>query len=99
MMRFNFHIGDCLGSSHQGNLESLADTFLWILRRKLPWDSLSNSAVKKLKASMTGSILFSGLPSELAEFYDYVCGLEYDEGPNYDHWQGIFQDLLFLTRL
>jgi hypothetical protein len=40
---------------------------------------------------MTGSVLFSGLPS--AEFYDYVRGLEYGEDPDYDRWQGAFNDL------
>ncbi|KIM89722.1 hypothetical protein PILCRDRAFT_38908, partial [Piloderma croceum F 1598] len=66
------------------DLESLAYTFLWILWGKLPWDGLSNSTVKKLKATMTGSVLFGCLPSELAKFYDYVHGLEYDEDPDYD---------------
>jgi len=43
---------------------------------------------------MTGSVLFSGLPSQFAEFYDYVRGLEYDESPDYNRWQGIYRDLL-----
>jgi hypothetical protein len=43
---------------------------------------------------MTGSILFSSFPSELAEFYDYVWGLKYNEDPEYDRWQGIFRNLL-----
>ena len=94
MTRFGFHVGGCSGSSRRDDLESLAYTFLWILREKLPWDGLSTSAAKKLKATMTGSVLFSGLPSELAEFYDYVRGLEYDEDPDYDYWQGVFHDLL-----
>ena len=29
MMRLDFHVGSCLGSSHQDNLESLAYSFLW----------------------------------------------------------------------
>jgi hypothetical protein len=94
MMIFDFHVGGCLGPSRRDDLESLAYTFLWILRGKLPWNSLSNSAAKKLKATMTGSVLFSGLPSELAKFYDYVRGLEYDEDPDYDRWHGIFRNLL-----
>jgi serine/threonine protein kinase len=94
MMRLDFHIGGYLGPSRRDDLVSLAYTFLWILRAKLPWDHCSKSAAKEMKATMTGSVLFSGLPEEFAEFYDYVRGLEYDEDPDYDRWQGIFNDLL-----
>ena len=43
---------------------------------------------------MAASVLFSGLPHEFAEFYDYVRGLKYDEDPDYDRWQGIFDHVL-----
>lgn len=94
MMRFDFYVRGRLGPSRRDDLESLAYTLVWILRGKVPWDKYSESAAKKLKATMTGSVLFSGLPSELAEFYDYVRGLEYEEEPDYDRWMGVFHEIL-----
>lgn len=93
-MRFNLCVCGCLGPSRRDDLESLAYTLVWILRGKVPWEKCSKSVAKKLKATMTGSVLFSGLPSELAEFYDYVRGLKYEEDPDYDRWMGIFHEIL-----
>jgi hypothetical protein len=84
MMIFDFYVG--VGLFRVLSLRRSGVLGLYILvdpPGKLPWDGLSNSAVKKLKATMTGSVLFSGLPSELARFYDYVRELEYDKGPEY----------------
>jgi hypothetical protein len=94
MMRSNLYIGNRFRSARRDDLESLAYTFLWVLRAKFPWDDHTESMTKKLKATITGSVLFSGLPSQPAEFYDFVRGLEYDESPDYDRWQGIYRDLL-----
>lgn len=60
----------------------------------LLWDEYSDSLANDLKATVIGSVLFSSLPLESAEFYDHVRGLEYDGDLDYDCWQGIFNDLV-----
>jgi hypothetical protein len=44
--------------------------------------------------NMAGEVLFSGFPPELAQFYNDVRRLNYNDAPHYHRWEGIFHSLL-----
>jgi hypothetical protein len=73
-----------------------------LLKGPLPWERCRSGTMKhredrvrEKKRTWTGARLCEGLPKEFADFVDYVCGLGYEQQPDYDHWKQTFQILLF----
>jgi hypothetical protein len=44
-----------------------------------------------MKTTITGAVLFGGLPREFRELFDHARELRYDQQPNYQFLKGIFR--------
>jgi hypothetical protein len=44
-----------------------------------------------MKSTITGAVLFHGLPREFGELFDHARELRYDQQPNYQFLKGIFR--------
>jgi hypothetical protein len=72
-----------------------------LLKGPLPWEYCKSGTrkhredrVREKKRTWTGARLCEGLPEEFINFVDYVCGLKYEQQPDYDHWKQTFHVLL-----
>jgi hypothetical protein len=91
----------CPALSRRDDLISLAYTIVSLLKGPLPWEYCESGTrkhredrVREKKRTWTGARLCEGLPEEFVNFVDYVCGLEYEQQPDYDHWKKMFHMLL-----
>jgi hypothetical protein len=91
----------CPALSRRDDLISLAYTIVSLLKGPLPWEYCESGTrkhredrVREKKRTWTGARLCEGLPEEFVNFVDYVCGLEYEQQPDYDHWKQMFHMLL-----
>ncbi|CUA68682.1 Casein kinase I [Rhizoctonia solani] len=92
----NAHEG--LRLTYRDDLESLAYTFLFLLRGNLPWSDYTVHGtvygqirqVREQKRRRTGSDLAVGLPIEFGELVDYARLLPAHEMPNYQEWRKRF---------
>ncbi|KAG8761803.1 hypothetical protein FRC11_012932 [Ceratobasidium sp. 423] len=89
----NAHEG--LKLTYRDDLESLAYTFLFLLRGNLPWSYYTQHGtahgrirqVREQKKELRGSQLAAGLPEEFGELVDYARSLSADKLPDYQYWQ------------
>ncbi|KAG8761841.1 hypothetical protein FRC11_012756 [Ceratobasidium sp. 423] len=89
----NAHEG--LKLTYRDDLESLAYTFLFLLRGNLPWSHYTQHGtthgrirqVHEQKKELRGSQLAAGLPEEFGELVDYARSLSAGELPSYRYWQ------------
>ncbi|KAI0060704.1 kinase-like protein, partial [Artomyces pyxidatus] len=99
----NAHHG--IGEGHlapRDDLESLAYTLFFLLRRGLPWDmhgshgsTLGQMAqIREKKKAWGGSRLASGHPSAFGELLDYARSLAFDEAIDYHGFRLQFEELL-----
>jgi len=85
----NAHLG--IELLPRDDLESLAYTAFFMLRRALPWERYrrgysmlrTQGAVHKLKAACSGSALGQGYPAEFGSLLDYSRELRFSEKPDY----------------
>jgi len=95
----NAHFGHSL--SRRDDLISLAYMIVTLLKGSLPWERCISGTpkhyenrVREKKCTWTVARLCEGLLNEFGDFVDYVCGLGYEQQPDYEHWKETFQALL-----
>jgi len=96
----NAHLG--IELLPRDDLESLAYTTFFMLRRALPWERdrrmystlREQEAIHKIKAACSGSALGQGYPAEFGSLLDYSRKLRFSEKPDY---QSLAQSFTKLT--
>jgi len=92
----NAHLG--LEISQCDDMESLAYTLIYFLHGSLvPWAGLGLDGQDLILQGKQGTPidhLCSTLPSKFASFLAYTCLLVFEDKPNYDRFQKIFEALL-----
>lgn len=94
----NTHVG--LEQSRRDDLESLGYVFVYLLKGKLPWQSLPGSTkeekyrnILKKKATTALEELCLGLPSEFIIYLNYCRTLRFEEKPDYSYLRRLFKEL------
>ncbi|KAL7922230.1 casein kinase I [Trichoderma austrokoningii] len=88
--------------SPKDDLESLAYTFIYLLRGYLPWTTDDDSSFEtpsseralKMKLSLPVEIICKDLPSEFARHLKYVRSLKYGDVPNYGKIRDMYRRLM-----
>jgi len=62
------------------------------LLRKLPWHKMEEEKVLKCKNTTTHEDLCKGLPDNFVKYFDYSCGLAYDDTPDYDYLKQLIRN-------
>ena len=73
---------------------------LYFLRGYLPWQGLKaatederNELIKEKKMETPVEELCRDLPKEFATYFKHVCGLAFDEKPDYSYLRNLLRDL------
>lgn len=87
--------------SRRDDLETLAYSFIYLLKGKLPWQNFEGETKdEKFKKILESKIktktedLCAELPKVFSSFLDYSRVLLYEETPNYEFWIQCFYDQL-----
>jgi serine/threonine protein kinase len=90
----NSHLGVELG--RRDDLESLAYVLFYFLWGSLPWEGLGLEGrdILESKQRLTMLDVFRELPREFRMFFEHCRSLSFDGRPDYDHFHGIFGNLL-----
>ena len=92
----NAHLGREL--SRRDDLESLGYVFVYLLKGKLPWQSMTRNKdvdmILPMKKGLSVSELCGGLPPEFAAFLESVKRLEFNERPCYKAYKKMFRQRL-----
>ncbi|EEB08816.1 CK1/CK1/CK1-G protein kinase Cki2 [Schizosaccharomyces japonicus yFS275] len=98
-MSINTHLGR--EQSRRDDLESLGHVFMYFLRGSLPWQGLRAAnnkhkyeKISEKKQSTSIKELCAGFPSEFSRYLTYVRELGFDEEPNYEFMQDLFDQVL-----
>jgi len=65
---------------------------LLLLVGKLPWQNLSGQQICKCKRSISHKSLCKGLPDSFVKYFDYSCGLAYDDTPDYTYLKQLIRN-------
>ena len=94
----NVHLG--LTPSRRDDLESIGYVLIYLLKGKLPWQSVKCSDKEKrytmigqVKASASPWDHFPDVPGEFILYLTYCSKLEHDEDPDYEYLRNIFVNL------
>ncbi|WBW70983.1 serine/threonine protein kinase (CK1 family) Cki2 [Schizosaccharomyces osmophilus] len=98
-MSINTHLGR--EQSRRDDLESLGHVFMYFLRGSLPWQGLKAAnnkhkyeKISEKKQATSLNELCTGFPSEFNKYMTYVRSLQFDEDPDYDYLQELFDDAI-----
>lgn len=82
--------------SRRDDMEALGHVFLYFLRGSLPWQGIkAASDVQKYeligmkKQETPVEDLCKDLPNQLAEYFNYVRGLSFEDAPDYEYLRGL----------
>jgi serine/threonine protein kinase len=94
----NTHIG--IEQSRRDDLEGIANTLIYLLKGSLPWQNVQAKTkaekyrrIKSIKLSTTPEMVCKGYPIEFITFLKYCRKLTFEEQPNYNYIQKLFDDL------
>merc|ERR1712007_270937 len=62
------------------------------LLRKLPWHKMKAEKALKCKNTTTHKDLCKGLPDNFVKYFDYSCGLAYDDTPDYNYLKQLIRN-------
>lgn len=92
----NTHLGH--EQSRRDDLESLGFMLVYFMRGELPWQGLKAenkfekyALIKEVKQRTTIYSLCEGLPDEIYQYMIHVRNLQYDESPNYEYLEKLFE--------
>ena len=87
--------------SRRDDLESVGYVLLYLLKGKLPWQSLMIKnkeeryyKIMEMKRDMPINELCKDYPEEFQKYFNYVRKLEYEEDPDYNMIKNLFKDIL-----
>ena len=93
-------------SSRRDDLISLGYMLIYLLKRKLPWDSkieyLNETAYNHLlylRDTKYNDILFKDLPQEIIDYVNYSRSLKFEQDPNYSYLSSLFKKIIFKKNL
>ena len=88
-------------ASRRDDLISLGYMLIYLLKRKLPWESSFKNIDKSkyqrliyLKETNGNNELFKNIPEEFAEYINYTRNLKFEEDPNYSYLHSLFNKVL-----
>ncbi|KAG2224720.1 hypothetical protein INT45_009035 [Circinella minor] len=94
-MSLHAHAGE--EQSRRDDLESMGYVLLYLLRGSLPWQGVKASTeekkyekIEELKHRTPIAQLCAGVPVEFSIFLHYIRKLKFDEAPDYDFCQTLF---------
>ena len=97
MLFSSINASNAIEQTRRDDLESLAYTFVYLVKGKLPWSGISAKTqyeclikAKKIKENVGIEKLCEGLPKEFVTYTQYVRSLKFDEKPNYDFLRSLF---------
>lgn len=81
--------------SRRDDLESLAYLMVACYKGELPWKGGSDDEdqMRAKKERVSAGSLFSGMPTEMAEFFRYVRKLQFSERPDYSKLRRLMSDV------
>ena len=92
--------------SRRDDMESLAYTFIYLLRGFLPWQNIKQPAIELLlnkrnqmddilqvKLATSNDVLCAGLPTEFTVFLEDVRKLDFEQRPDYEKYRAMFRNL------
>ena len=87
--------------SRRDDIESVGYVLLYLLKGKLPWQSLMIKnkeeryhKIMEIKRDISTTELCKDFPEEFQQYFDYVRKLEYEEDPDYDMIKNLFKNIL-----
>ena len=93
-------------SSRRDDLISLGYMLIYLLKRKLPWESSFKDLDKSkyfeliyLKETDGCNELFKNIPKEFTEYIKYTRSLKFEENPDYSYLRSLFNKILFVLDL
>lgn len=100
----NTHVG--YEQSRRDDLESLGFMLIYFMKGELPWQGLKAETkfekyalIKEVKQKTTIYSLCEGLPNEIYLYMIHVRNLQYEECPNYEYLESLFEGGLRLRGL
>lgn len=93
----NAHLG--IAQSRRDDLEALGYMLVYFMRGRLPWQGLKakgdakNLLVLEKKQATSANELCAGLPTEFADYMNYVYNLRYEDRPDYQSLRKKFKGL------
>ena len=94
----NTHMG--IEQSRRDDLEGIANTLIYLLKGSLPWQNVQAKTkaekyrkIKSIKFSTTPEMLCKGYPIEFIIFLNYSRKLSFEEQPDYNYIQKLFDNL------
>merc|ERR1712007_77585 len=80
-------------SCRRDDLISVGYAALLLLNGKLPWSQpLSWQQCLECKRTTTHKDLCKGLPDNFVKYFDYSCGLAYDDTPDYNYLKQLIRN-------
>ena len=87
--------------SRRDDLESVAYMLIYLMKGGLPWDSIKAKSkyerykkILKMKIYCKPEILCKDLPNEIKDFFLYCRSLNFEQEPDYNYLNGLFNNAL-----